>query len=242
METVIPVYVGFDPREAAAYHVFCQSVIETATQPVAFHPLALRLLREYSETHTGSNEFIHSRYLVPFLSNYAGWALFVDGDMVCLEDIAGLWALRDRKYAVQVVKRDYSTKHPRKYVGSPIESPNLDYPRKNWSSVMLWNCGHPANRILSVEHVMSMPSAYLHRLQWLDDKNIGALPARWNVLIGEEEVPNDAALLHYTLGVPGFEHYADCDQADAWHRGFALATEIVGEFRTEMMERACARL
>lgn len=198
-------------------------------------PLSLPLLGDYIETHVGTNEFIHSRYLIPALMDYTGWAIFVDGDMVLLEDIGNLWALRDDRYAVQVVKHHYSTRHARKYVGSPIENDNFDYPRKNWSSVMLWNCAHPANRILTRSHVQAMTSAYLHRLQWLDEGNVGALPHRWNVLIGEQAVPEDAALLHYTLGVPGFKHYADCERADAWHAGFSQATHIIGE-------RPCVRV
>jgi lipopolysaccharide biosynthesis glycosyltransferase len=119
-------------------------VIQTATSPVAFYPLALKLLPEYTETHTdGSNQFIYSRFLVPFLQDYRGWAIFADGDMLCRADISELWAMRDQRYAVMVAKHNYSSKAQRKYIGTSLETHNAVYPRKNWSSVMLWNCPAP---------------------------------------------------------------------------------------------------
>ena len=215
---MIPIYVGYDPREAIAYHTFCQSVIERASMPVSFKPLSLGLLRTYEETHgDGSNQFIYTRFLVPALQDFGGWALFVDGDMVCTRDIAELWTLRDPRYAVQVVKHpDYKTSHPMKYLGTTMETVNASYPRKQWSSVVLWNCAHPANRLLTPSYVQSHPGNHLHRFGWLSDEEIGELPAEWNVLIGEQqhEAP---AVAHFTLGVPEIEHYRDCDHAELWH-------------------------
>ena len=142
---MIPIYVGYDSGESVAYHVFCQSVISKASVPVSFHPLSLNML-DYKETHTdGSNAFIYSRFLVPHLQGYQGWAIFCDGDMILNADIAELWALRDPYMAVQVVKHDYKTKHHTKYLGAK----NEDYPRKNWSSVMLINCSHFAWRLIT---------------------------------------------------------------------------------------------
>jgi lipopolysaccharide biosynthesis glycosyltransferase len=215
---MIELYVGFDPREALAYHVFCQSVIERTSMPVSFKPLALSVLRTYEETHTdGSNQFIYTRFLVPALQDFAGWAVFVDGDMVCTRDMAELWALRDSRYAVQVVRHpDYKTKHPVKYIGTTMETVNASYPRKQWSSVVLWNCAHPSNRVLTPSYVQKATGSHLHRFEWLKDEEIGALPPEWNALIGEQEHDNPA-VAHYTLGVPGIEHYRDCDHADLWH-------------------------
>lgn len=214
---MISIFVGFDAREAAAYHTFCQSLITKATRPVSIVPLALPLLRDYKETHTdGSNAFIYSRFLVPHLCNFSGWAIFVDGDMVLDADISELWNLRDDSCAVQVVKHDYHTKAKWKYIGTSMQTHNADYPRKNWSSVILWNCAHPANRVLTPEYVMGASGAKLHRFAHLTDDEIGSLPAEWNWLVEEMPPNDDAKLYHYTLGVPGIEHYRDCDHADKW--------------------------
>lgn len=205
---------------------------------MAVKPLHLPLLRDYAETHSdGSNAFIYSRFLIPSLEDYAGWAIFVDGDMVCRDDIAKLWALRDDAYAVQVVQHDYRTKAQRKYIGTPLEAKNEDYPRKNWSSVILWNCAHPANRILTPDFVMNQPGSFLHRFSWLEDDDIGALPATWNWLVGEYE-PADCALAHYTLGVPGIKHYHRCDKAADWHRALNAALNIDGVDPLGMVARA----
>lgn len=228
---MIPVYVGYDPREAAAYHVFCQSVIERASQPVTFIPLHKPMLNGFDGQKDGTNAFIYSRFLVPYLQNYLGWAIFCDGDMVVTDDIAKLWALKEEQYfniAARVVKHDYRTKHARKYIGTPMESDNLDYPQKNWSSVILWNCGHHANRILTPEFVSESPGSILHRFAWLRPEQVGELPPKWNRLVGEQDV-SDAALLHYTLGVPGFKHYADCDSAEHWHEARRNTAHLIGE-------------
>lgn len=143
---------------------------------------------------------------------YKGWAVFADGDMICNADIAELYELRDESKAVMVVKHDYQTKHPIKYLGNK----NEDYPRKNWSSLVLWNCGHPSNRALTPEYVASASGARLHRFAHLQDDEIGELPAGWNWLVGEYEFKNNAKILHYTLGAPCFEGYEDCDNAKDW--------------------------
>mgnify|MGYP000567775590 CR=1 FL=1 len=210
----IQVVIGFDQREAVAYHTFCQSILERASQPVSFTPLALNTLNSYVENHTdGSNTFIYSRFLAPWLMNYQGWAIFADGDMICLDDIAKLWALRDESKAVMVVKHDYKTKAHRKYLGNK----NEDYPRKNWSSVILWNCGYFPNRILTPEYVAQQPGSHLHRFGWLKDEQIGALPDEWNRLVLEQDVMDADKILHYTIGTPCFSEYATCDRADEWH-------------------------
>lgn len=211
---MIRIVVGFDQREAIAYHVFCQSIIEKCSQPVSFTPLALNTLTGYSETHSdGSNQFIYSRFLTPFLMDYAGWAIFADGDMLCLDDVAKLWSLRDDSKAVLVVKHDYQTKAQAKYLGNA----NQDYPRKNWSSVILWNCGHELNRRLSPEYVMQHPGSHLHRFAWLPDDLIGEIPKEWNWLTTEYPDNYRAQLLHYTLGTPCFRDYATSDMAELWH-------------------------
>lgn len=211
---MIRMFIGFDQREAVAYHAFCQSIIARASRPVSFAPLALNMLKGYRETHTdGSNTFIYSRFLTPFLCGFEGWAIFADGDMICLGDIAELWGLRDESKAVLVVKHDYKTKAHDKYLGNK----NQDYPRKNWSSVILWNAGHPLNRCLTPEYVMTHPGSHLHRFAWLPDERVGELPRAWNWLTTEYPDNYGARLLHYTLGTPCFKDYAAADMADVWH-------------------------
>lgn len=212
---MIPIFIGFDPREAVAYHVCANSLIRHATQPLALTPLALKNLAGYRETHNdGSNNFIYSRFLVPHLMKHQGWALFIDGDMLLRDDVVKLWNLRDESKAVMCVHHDYKTKTQDKYLGTK----NQDYPRKNWSSVVLWNCGHPANRSVTPEFVMSATGAQLHRFTWLDDSQIGELPIAWNWLPDEFGANADAKLLHWTLGAPCFHEYAGVPMADEWHR------------------------
>lgn len=232
MKEAVRIYCGFDPREAAGYHTFTQSVIDKASLPVEFIPLHKPMLENFDGQRDGTNAFIYSRFLVPYLQNYRGWALFVDAcDMVVTEDIAKLWKMREQNCfnkAVCVVKHDYKTRHKRKYLGTAMESDNADYLRKNWSSVILWNCNHSANMRLTPEVVRDSPGSFLHRFQWLSDDVIGDLPPEWNCLVGEQDT-GLASLLHYTLGIPAFPHYKNCDAAEHFHRAYRNATHVIGE-------------
>jgi lipopolysaccharide biosynthesis glycosyltransferase len=215
MKNIIPVFVGYDPREAIAYHTCVNSIIRNSSQPVAIVPVALSLFRDYAETHTdGSNQFIYTRFLVPHLMDYTGHAIFIDGDMIVRGDIAELWNLRDVYKDVQVVKHDYKTRMPVKYLGAK----NEDYPRKNWSSVILWNCNSFPNRKLTPEFVQQSTGSELHRFSWIDDERTGELPKEWNWLPDEYGPNPDAKLLHYTLGTPCFQEFADTPQGAEWHR------------------------
>ena len=213
---MIPIFIGYDPREAIAYHVCTNSIIRRSSQPVALNPLALNVLKGYDEKHTdGSNHFIYSRFLVPHLMNYKGWAIFIDGDMIVRDDINELWEMRDDTKAVMVVKHDYQTKMAEKYLGAK----NENYPRKNWSSVILWNCGHPANAIVTPEFVQSATGAQVHRFTWLTDDLIGELPKEWNWLDVEYDWNPHAKLVHYTLGTPCFHEFSDQGNfANEWHK------------------------
>lgn len=232
---MINLFIGYDPREAVAYHVCANSVIRHASVPVAFTPLALKGLQGYAETHTdGSNQFIYSRFLLPHLMGYKGWALFVDGDMLFRDDIARLWALRDDSKAVMCVHHDYKTKMETKYLGAK----NQNYPRKNWSSVVLWNCGHPANAVVTPEFVMNATGAQLHRFTWLSDDLIGEIPKVWNWLPDEFGPNPQAKLLHWTLGTPCFHEFAHAPMAEEWHReklltDYSLQRVIDGPFEGE---------
>lgn len=213
MDEKITIIVGFDQREAIAYHTFTQSIIEKSSLPVFFIPLALNTLNGFKENHKDrSNDFIYSRFLTPYLNNFEGWAIFADGDMICQSDIRELWDLRDESKALLVVKHDYLTKANRKYLGNI----NENYPRKNWSSLILWNCAHPKHSILTPNFISNQSGQFLHRFSWLDDSDIGDLPKEWNWLALEYPINNSAKIIHYTLGTPCFKDYRDTDMSDIW--------------------------
>ena len=215
----IPVFIGYDPREAIAYHTCVNSIIRNSSRPVAIVPVALNLFRDYAETHTdGSNHFIYTRFLVPYLMGYQGWAIFIDGDMILRGDIAELWDLRQYTKDAMVVKHDYKTRMKEKYLGSP----NEDYPRKNWSSVILWNCNAIRNRQLDPEFVQKSTGAFLHRFSWIDDSRLGELPPEWNWLPDEYGPNPNAKLLHYTLGTPCFDEFKHTPMNEHWHEERAL--------------------
>jgi lipopolysaccharide biosynthesis glycosyltransferase len=218
----IPIFIGYDPREAVAFHTCANSIIRHASKPVAIIPLALNLFEDYTEKHTdGSNQFIYSRFLVPHLTGYSGKAIFIDGDMILRDDIVKLWTWVDQHIAwdVAVVKHDYQTRMTEKYLGAK----NENYPRKNWSSVIVWQCDSHPNRKLTPEFVEKATGAQLHRFTWLEDSRILELPKEWNWLPDEYGPNPDAKLLHYTLGTPCFHEFATTPQGDEWHREHMLA-------------------
>lgn len=212
MNYPLRIFVGFDPREAVAYHACVQSIIETARDPMnlCFTPVT-------GPMRDGSNTFIYARFRVPELCGFRGPALFLDGDMLVRAPVEDLFALIRDDVGACVVKHDYKTKHPVKYLGNK----NEDYPRKNWSSVIGWNCGFFPNRKLTREFVETQPGSYLHRFSWLADHQIGDLPAAWNRLVLEDEIQPTDKLLHYTIGTPCFQEYADCDGAEEWHATYS---------------------
>jgi len=209
----VKIYIGFDQREAIAYHTFVQSLIDHASIPLDITPLAVKTLKGYEEKHEDkSNDFVYSRFLTPFLNDFKGWAIFVDGDMICQADIKELLDLRDASKALQVVKHDYKTKSNQKYLGNI----NQDYPRKNWSSVILWNCAHPKHKLLTPDFIANESGKYLHRFSWLEDNEIGELSKEWNWLATEYHNNEQANIIHYTLGTPCFKDYRDTAMSDIW--------------------------
>jgi hypothetical protein len=173
-----------------------------------------------------SNAFGKLRFLVPYLCGFKGGAIFLDGaDMMLRSSLAELWSAREAWYGLQVVKHDYQTKSPKKYVGTDMESPNKDYPAKNWSSVMLWSCDFKPHLRLTPEFIASKPNSYLHRFEWMDHDRIGELPKEWNHLVGEQQFSQEAKLAHFTLGIPGFEHYRHADYAEEWTTNLKAAAK-----------------
>ena len=214
------IYIGYDTREDIAYQVSKFSALQQ-TKNVSVFPLKLDDLKEQGlywrgEDKLGSTEFTFSRFLVPELNDYKGWALFCDCDVIFLEDINNLFNLKDDKYAVMCVQHDYTPKEETKMDGKQ----QTLYPRKNWSSLVLWNCGHPSNQKISKELINNPETTgkYLHRFSWLKDEEIGAIPHYWNWLVGWYKEPNDGnpKAIHYTEGGPWFENYRDCDYHQKW--------------------------
>ena len=211
---MIRVFIGFDSREAVAFSVLSYSIQRRSSVPVAIAPIALSQLRSVlvRERHPlQSTDFSFSRFLTPLLSGYEGWSLFVDCDMLMLDDIARLWELRDDRYAVQVVKHDHRPRESIKFLGQPQTA----YEKKNWSSVMLFN--NRRCRALTADYVSRATGLELHQFKWLGyDELIGALPARWNHLVGYDAPSDQVSFAHFTLGGPYFPAYRQCEYADQW--------------------------
>jgi len=222
------IWIGFDPREAAAFAVAKHSINRHLITPIPVRGLVLtdlrtgglynrptsrrdgRLWDEISEAPMAT-EFACSRFLVPRLAG-SGWALFMDCDMLVRTDLFKLFQIADPNKAVMVVKHNHQ----------PVETTKMDgqaqtkYPRKNWSSVMLFNCDHPANKKLTSELVNSVPGRDLHRFCWLKDDEIGELDPKWNWLVGHSDPAIDPAIVHFTDGIPTMPGYEDCAFADEW--------------------------
>lgn len=211
---MIRVFIGYDPRETVAYSVLSHSIHRHASVPVSITPLMLSQLHGVycrARDPLQSTDFSFSRFLVPHLCGFEGWAIFMDCDMLMRDDIAKLWALRDDRFAVQVVQHDHIPRETVKFLAQPQTA----YPKKNWSSVMLLN-----NRkctALTPGHVNRESGLHLHRFEWLQEEStVGALPKRWNHLVGYEPPNPEAAVAHFTLGGPYFDDYADCEFASEW--------------------------
>ena len=213
-KTVIRIFIGFDPRETVAWHVLSHSILARASQPVALIPLALDNLGPLMHRERNalqSTDFSFSRFLTPSLSQYEGWSIFLDCDMLVLDDIAALYDLRDDRYAVMCVQHDHRPQETVKF----LNAPQTAYGKKNWSSVMLFN--NARCQALTHDYVNQATGLELHQFKWLeDDALIGALPHRWNHLVGYDAPRDDPANVHFTTGGPYFKEYAGCEHAQAW--------------------------
>lgn len=238
----LSIWIGFDQRQGAAFAVTRHTVKQQCATPIPVFALVLDDLRACNlytretqrkvddkgnsylfDTISGapmSTEFAISRFLVPHLASQqyrkgsVGWALFMDVDMLVRRSLTDLFNKVRDEYAVMVVKHNFNPPEGIKMDGQAQQP----YPRKNWSSVMLFNCDHPANQSLTPELVNSLPGRDLHRFCWLDDSEIGELSPEWNYLVGfhnAEQVP-DPAIVHFTEGVPTMAGYENCEYADEW--------------------------
>lgn len=215
---MIRVFIGYDPHEAVAFNVLAHSINVRSSRPVSITPLMLSQLGPlmWRERHSlQSTDFSFSRFLTPYLCGFEGKAIFLDCDMLVLDDIAKLWDLADDRYAVQVVKHQHVPQEEIKF----LNQPQTRYEKKNWSSVMLFN--NARCTALTPEYVNTATGMALHQFHWLgDDALIGELPHRWNHLVDyDPPVPaEELSNLHYTIGGPYFDKYLDCGYADLWLR------------------------
>ena len=221
------IFIGWDSREDIAYQVARRSLLRHASIPVEVIPIKLddlvaRGLYTREVDPLASTEFTYSRFLTPHLAGFKGWAVFVDCDFLFFGDVAGLQAYMNPAHAVACVHHDYTPKEATKMDGVAQTS----YPRKNWSSFMLFNCAHPSTRQLTVQAVNSQSGAYLHRMQWTADSEIGEIPQSWNWLEGWSEPPATGKpdAVHYTRGGPWFDAWQDVAYADEWKAEAAAAT------------------
>ena len=212
---MLRVFVGYDSEQSLAPQVFVHSLLRRSSVPVQVTYLMLSQLKAVFDRPRDplqSTEFAFSRFLPPFLCGYGGRSMFFDGDMVCLADIAELAAQFDERYAVQVVQREHHemTKDGLKFLGRKQTA----YPRKNWSSVMMFN--NAKCRALTPKYVASASGLDLHRFKWLAERDIGHLTPEWNHLVGVD-APNDKAkIVHFTLGMPSFNGWRECEYAPTW--------------------------
>ena len=213
------VFIGYDSREKIASDVCEYSLKHTTEEPIEIKYLKLNELKKQGiytrgQDTLGSTEFTFSRFLIPYLQDYKGWALFCDCDFLWLDDVDKLFAQRDDNYAVMCVHHDYTPKEGEKMDGKQQHL----YPRKNWSSMVLWNCGHPSNQQVIPEMVNNETGKFMHRFSWLKDSEIGQISHEWNWLEGwyKEPVDGKPKAIHYTEGGPWFENCQNVDYADLW--------------------------
>jgi hypothetical protein len=215
---LLKVFIGYDPVESVAWHAMAHSILVRSSIPVSIIPVNVANLKEiYTRERDPkqSNEFSFTRFLVPYLSDYQGYAVFFDCDMMLRTDISEILNVTKAQpdKAVYVVQHNYEPRDDIKY----LNAVQYKYPRKNWSSVVLWDCAHPANKKVTADFVNTATPMELHRFQWLEDDQIGELDVRWNWLVGEyDQPPSDVKNVHWTVGGPYFDEYKDADFASEW--------------------------
>jgi len=228
MTTSRKMYVGYDSREDIAWQIARYSANRHMSQPIEIYPLKQHSLRElglYSRPHdkTSSTEFSLTRFLTPYLAAHDGWTIFVDCDVLFTRDLNEVFEGLDPSKALYCVQHVYTPANMIKMDGKE----QTVYPRKNWSSFMIFNGAHPHVKALTPTVVNAASPAWLHRFQWTSDENIGELGQEWNFLEGEYRKPEKLpANIHFTNGGPWFEHWQNVDFADLWraeHDAYVLS-------------------
>jgi len=197
------IHVGYDPEQSIAYDVCKYSIVKhSSNNDISIYPINGDTIKGYDRPNDplASTPFTYARFYVPLINDYKGFSIFCDGDFLFLEDIQKLIDQFNPQYAVQVVKHDYKPENTLK-MNDKVQS---FYPRKNWSSLILWNNEHPKNKVLDFNLLNSSSGSFLHRFQWLDDSDIGEISYDWNWLVGwynktPERYPK---ALHFTEGGP----------------------------------------
>lgn len=224
MSEPVRIFIGYDNRIPVAFQTLVHSITQKSSVPVTFCPINLNNVKsifDRPKVNVQSTEFSFSRFLTPYLSGYEGWSLFMDNDIILLDDIAKLWALRDEKYAVMCVKHEHRPSEKKKFMGAAQTS----YEKKNWSSVMLFN--NPECKALTPDYVNKASGLELHQFKWLaGDHLIGGLPLEWNYLADyteENEARVVPRLVHYTIGGPFYPEFKDTEYSTEWFKEFAGA-------------------
>ncbi len=212
IQKVIPIFIGYDFRERTATNVLIDSLYQTTSYPLSITPIVKNQLikqgfHNREKDKNQSTDFSFTRFLVPYLMNFEGWAIFMDCDMLCRSDISELWNQRDEKYSLLCVKHEHVPIEKSKFLGEK----QTQYPKKNWSSLMLMNC--KKCKALTIEYVNNASGLDLHRFNWLEsEQEIGEIKGKgWNQLITSEmndnsqEENSNAKLIHWTLGGPWFK-------------------------------------
>jgi len=216
IQKVLNIYIGYDDVETVAYHTLAQSIIKYASGPVRISPICSEHFRNFfnrPRDEKQSNDFSFTRFLVPYLNDYDGYAIFMDCDMMLRTDIYNVLNEIDPHKAISVVQHDYTPSDSTKY----LNKVQYAYPRKNWSSFVVWNCSHEKNRTLSPSFVETASGLELHRFTWLLDSEIGNLDLGWNWLVGDYiNPPENVRNIHWTIGGPYFQEYSDVDFSSEW--------------------------
>jgi hypothetical protein len=208
---MLTICIGYDPAETVAYHVLCHSILSRSSQPVRFIPINKANIPEFNRgMEDGSTQFSFSRFLTPFLCGYQGQAIFMDCDMLVLCDIAEILDECSLAVDVSVVQHDYEPKTKTKFLGATQHV----YPKKNWSSVMVFNNYMQSCRRLTPEIVNKQSGKFLHQFEWTD--RVGSLPVEWNHLVGECSPNPKAKIVHFTLGTPCFHGFEDQEFSQEW--------------------------
>lgn len=211
---MIRVFIGYSQTASVASSVAAFSIMRRASMPVSINHIALHQLRNVftrQQNALQSTEFSFSRFLTPYLANFEGWAIFMDDDVLIMDDIAKLWALRNPDYAVQVIKHNHIPAEETKFLGKA----QTKYEKKNWSSVMLFNCSKC--KTLTPDYVNTASGLELHQFKWLEsDELIGELPHRWNHLANYDPYDPDVSLVHYTIGGPFYNDFKTCEYSAEW--------------------------
>ena len=187
------IFIGYDHRQPIALNVLQFSIFRRSSKAVAITPIVLPTL---PMKRTGLTPFTYSRFLVPWLCDYQGWALFLDIDFLALGDVAQLFALADDRYAAMVSKNE------KKF---------------EWASMIMFNCGHPANKVLTPDYVEDPKRCVApHTMDWLTPDLVGGVPGHWNHLVGYDAPRADAKLVHYTQGMPIYEETSGSEYREEW--------------------------